>query len=221
MPGALSKDYIIEKATELHGDKYRFDDRFVYTGYNKKTEVFCTVAGHGYFEVRPGFLIATVPQGCPKCGALKAGASKRRTTESFVEAAIQLHGDKYDYTETVYKTATELVTIKCKAHNKNFTMSPNHHLSGRGCQDCSRRKNLPDLFAEAVKIFGENKFDYSRITSENYKGVLDKVSIGCLTCNKVFERTLSAHISSKKGCPTCNRKRKSSGSVESKDESEY
>jgi len=37
-------------------------------------------------------------------------------TNIFIEKAKEIHGDKYDYSKTIYNKATELITITCKIH---------------------------------------------------------------------------------------------------------
>ena len=41
---------------------------------------------------------------------------KRLTTEEFVRRAKEVHGDEYDYSQTVYTTAKNTVLIICKKH---------------------------------------------------------------------------------------------------------
>ena len=42
--------------------------------------------------------------------------SKRLTTKEFIDRAIKVHGDKYDYSQTIYINAKTKVKIKCKKH---------------------------------------------------------------------------------------------------------
>ena len=41
---------------------------------------------------------------------------KKRTTEEFIELARQVHGDKYDYSKTVYVNKRSKVIITCPIH---------------------------------------------------------------------------------------------------------
>lgn len=61
--------------------------------------------------------------------------SKKVTTEDFIKKAISIHGSKYDYSNVIYKKSNDNVIIKCFEHG-NFKMSPNNHLSGKGCKKC-------------------------------------------------------------------------------------
>jgi len=42
--------------------------------------------------------------------------SKRLTTEEFIERAIKIHGNKYDYSLVEYKNTDSKVKIICKNH---------------------------------------------------------------------------------------------------------
>lgn len=62
--------------------------------------------------------------------------SKKKTTEQFIIEAMNIHGDKFDYSETVYVTSRDKVTIICKQHG-NFKTQAFKHLSGKGgCKKC-------------------------------------------------------------------------------------
>ena len=66
---------------------------------------------------------------------------KRRTTEDFVDRARKIHGDKYDYSKTVYTRTKDKVIIICKQHGE-FFQTPNAHVSAKkGCHRCG--KNFP------------------------------------------------------------------------------
>lgn len=62
--------------------------------------------------------------------------SKRTTKEDFLERALKVHGDMYDYSKVDYKTTETKVTIICKIHGE-FIMRPRAHYSDRrGCPQC-------------------------------------------------------------------------------------
>ena len=49
--------------------------------------------------------------------------TRRRTTEEFVEKAIAVHGDRYDYSLVEYVNANTKVTIICLVHG-GFEQTP-------------------------------------------------------------------------------------------------
>ena len=42
--------------------------------------------------------------------------SKKTTTEEFIARAKQIHGDKYDYANVIYRTRDDKVKIICPIH---------------------------------------------------------------------------------------------------------
>ena len=65
--------------------------------------------------------------------------NKRLTQEQFLQKAIAVHGDKYDYSETIYVKSKEKALFKCREHGI-FSQKPNDHLKGRGCPGCKKSK---------------------------------------------------------------------------------
>lgn len=61
---------------------------------------------------------------------------KRATTAEFIERALKVHGDKYDYSSVEYLNSTTKVVILCKIHGK-FLQQPSNHLAGHGCPECA------------------------------------------------------------------------------------
>lgn len=63
--------------------------------------------------------------------------SKKLTTEEWVKNAKNVHGERYDYTSTIYTNCLTKLTIYCKEHGA-FEQLPNNHLSSNGCPKCGR-----------------------------------------------------------------------------------
>jgi len=70
--------------------------------------------------------------GCQKC----AGVAKL-TTEDFIERSKKIHGDLYDYSQSVYINSGEKVKIICKKHGLFQQIAGGHYQSGQGCPRCS------------------------------------------------------------------------------------
>lgn len=65
--------------------------------------------------------------------------AKRKTTEQFIAEAKAIHGDKYDYSKTVYKTGKEKVCIICPRHGV-FWQRASDHLRGHKCPVCASER---------------------------------------------------------------------------------
>lgn len=53
----------------------------------------------------------------------------------FINKAIQIHDNKYDYTKIEYINRQSEIIIICKTHGE-FEQRPHYHLLGRGCYEC-------------------------------------------------------------------------------------
>lgn len=108
-------------------------------------------------------------------------------TEQFIEKAIKIHGNKYDYSKCQYKIASKKVIIICKNHGE-FELTPNKHLSrGDGCKYCGReqssnkqRSNTDEFIKKAVNIHidecGNPLYLYNNV---NYINANTKILITC------------------------------------------
>ena len=126
-----------------------------------------------------------------------------RTTEEFIEEAIKIHGVKYDYLKVLYSKSAEKITITCKVHG-DFKQTPNKHLQGQGCKQCSYIKNgclnrlSTEQFIEKAKKVHGNLYDYSQV---KYVNNSTKVTINC-PIHGEFEQSASSHMKGV-GCKTC------------------
>lgn len=92
--------------------------------------------------------------------------SKKLTKEDFIEKAIQIHGDTYNYSNVVYAGNKIKVGILCKQHGV-FFQKPNNHISLKhGCPKCKaikhsdrNTKNFNSFYEKAKNKFGD-KFKY-------------------------------------------------------------
>lgn len=121
------------------------------------------------------------------------------TNIEFIQSALCVHGDKYDYSLVEYNNSKSKVYIICEEHGK-FLQLPNNHLMGHGCKKCrSLRKNTIDLIIDFEKTHGD-KYDYSLV---EYKGANVKVEIICKK-HGVFTQLPYSHISGR-GCIKCDK----------------
>lgn len=122
-------------------------------------------------------------------------------TDIFIERSISIHGDKYDYSKSIYTSARKNITITCRIHG-DFEQRASHHTDGSGCKKCAdseRSKNKlsqKEVIARFKNKHGE-KYDYSLVS---YLSVKHKIKIIC-PVHGVFEQTASDHFVS--GCKKC------------------
>jgi hypothetical protein len=87
-----------------------------------------------------------------------------KTTQQFIEEAIAVHGDAYDYSKTEYKNNKAKVIIICKKCNNEFLQTPGQHIIGKSCNNCrynSMRFTKEQVIEKAKKIYGENKYNFT------------------------------------------------------------
>lgn len=126
-------------------------------------------------------------------------------TSQFIEKAQKVHGDRYDYSLSVYKNAKEKIIIICKIHGE-FKQVARKHVSGQGCRKCcfiklgnDKRKSLEKFIEDAEAVHGD-KFDYSKVV---YTTANDKITIICKTHNQEFQQTPQDHLRSNGICSKC------------------
>jgi hypothetical protein len=66
---------------------------------------------------------------------------KKLTTEEFIQKAVAVHGDKYEYLNVNYEHSQKKVEIICKKHGV-FQQRSNNHLMGIGCPECRKEKSI-------------------------------------------------------------------------------
>ena len=154
----------IKKAIKVHGDKYDYSKvKYV----NNRTKVCIIRPEHGEFWQTPSMHLQG--QGCRKCYG-----NEKMSTETFIEKAKKIHGDKYDYSKVVYTGNKNKIEIICKRHGP-FLQRPDMHLQGNGCSKCSyedavrRPKKEAEQFIEDAKQIHGEIYDYSKVVYINNK----------------------------------------------------
>lgn len=129
------------------------------------------------------------------------------SNEEFVSKARNVHGDKYDYSKVEYVNGETKLCIICPKHGE-FWQTPENHLQGRGCKQCSierqvaRLTKTKDKFVEdCVRLHGD-KFSYE---DSDYVNCHVKVKIKCNKCGNYFFMTPHNHLTHKEGCPFCKQ----------------
>lgn len=128
------------------------------------------------------------------------------TTEEFINKAVNIHGNIYDYSETVYVFSKKKVRIGCREHGI-FEQTPNSHLDGAGCPKCGAQKcgkykhkrRTTQRFVETAKAKFGDLFDYSET---DYSGCDEPITIICRKHGR-FVQTPANHLGNMYGCQQC------------------
>ena len=140
---SLTKEEFIEKARQVHGDKYDYS-KVEYKNTHSNICIICKE--HGEFLQTPHNHLKG--KGCPDCAG-----NIQLTTEEFIKRAQQIHGNRYDYSKVNYKNNHDKVCIICPNHGE-FFQRPYEHLNGKGCRYCniSHLENTVQLFLDNLNI---------------------------------------------------------------------
>lgn len=64
---------------------------------------------------------------------------RRLAQQEFIARAISVHGDRYDYSNSLYVNSRTDVLIRCNRCGKIFPQNPQSHLTGKGCRACAMK----------------------------------------------------------------------------------
>ena len=198
MPITLTLPQFIEKASTIHNNYYSYTNA-VYINSHTKLLITCPV--HGDFNMSPNNHLNG--QGCRLCNISTASSKRMKDLSTFINEAKAVHGDAYDYTETVYTGALKPITYKCNTCNQYVTQTAVAHLVGRGCTYCAFDKSLTTkkkLYASKFQTFININSEYQAITS--YVAAKKPITIKHLYCGKEFTTTPDNFMHNH-GCPSC------------------
>jgi hypothetical protein len=183
------EEKVIERGWSLSGE-------YEFLGPSSKVNLICP-NGHSR-NIAPSKFRGG--QGCALCAG-----NAPYTTKTFIEQAAAVHGERYDYSKTVYPKNNKLkLTITCRKHG-DFEQTASDHINQKsGCQRCKaditsivHSKTHEQFMAKVNAIHGDtylyNKAKY--IKSNQHVTI---------TCRKHgdFEQLPNVHVNGS-GCPTC------------------
>ena len=192
------EDFVLKLKQVFKDENYDYSQT-KYVDYKTESTVICPK--HGLFKRLPPVLL----RGCG-CALCIQGEGPY-TTEEFISMAKEVHGDKYDYSGTVFTALRDRTDIRCPKHGV-FNILPREHLNGKGCPQClaDSKWTREKFIEEANKVHGD-KYDYSKV---EFITMTDKV---CIVCHEMdpylkrehgeFWQSPSNHLNSR-GCPRCN-----------------
>jgi hypothetical protein len=188
----ITQEEYLERIKNNFGDEYDLSKlKFV----NWKTGVLIGCKTHGFVEMNPHGLLYQKDR-CRLCRGFD------QTTESWIQKAKAIHGDKFDYSESHYTGMVKKIKIICPTHGPFYQNAGGHILSGgRGCAECSGVKKLSrEEFIKKSSLVHNNKYDYSRIDYDNNKA---HIEIIC-PIHGTFSQRPDRHLQGD-GCSKCGK----------------
>jgi hypothetical protein len=187
---ANTLEEFIEIVNRHHNNKYDYS-KVQYVNNYTKIEIICRVHG-SFWQIPKNHYIS----GCKLCADIE------KSNKNFIEDAIKIHGDRYDYSKSIYINQYDPIIIICKIHGQ-FEQTPKIHLEGSGCRKCYDEspkynlKSLEQFIIESKNIHGD-RYDYSFSQYVNNK---TPVRIICKIHGE-FEQPPRQHVMGS-GCPEC------------------
>ena len=144
----LTRDEFEQRAREIHGDKYDYS-KVEYVNNSTKVCIICPEHGE-FWQTASEHLRG---HGCPKCGQLLVSKKKQISFDVYLTRFKEVHGDKYDYTHTIYINSLTKINIVCPEHGE-FWQLPYDHCTGHGCPKCANQQSKAE--EEIVRFLSEN-----------------------------------------------------------------
>lgn len=157
--------------------------------------------------------------GCPdpECCWKKISEVKASNTEDFVNKAIVIHGNKFDYSETVYDRSFKKLEIYCPKCEEYFLQTPSDHLNGCGCPYCAGDRQLQcyifviseDINPLGFKFGIANRFE-SRLSRQKTRSRYNVDILGvwefcdtytCKECERYIKQNFSCSYFTKEDYP--------------------
>lgn len=128
------------------------------------------------------------------------GNRMTKNEKRFWERIYNTWGDKYNYSQTVYKPDNEYINVICRKHGL-FTINCGNFKNKHGCKVCDNENKsyTNDKFLKDVNII---KGDWYEPITEAHGVEKQKVIILCKTCGNLFSTTPRNFLKSK-SCPYC------------------
>ena len=187
----------LEKTKIIHGDKYDYSK----TNYlDSKTDIIIICKIHGEFTQKATTHLSGC--GCKKCGILTTANKQRSNKEEFIKKAIEIHGDKFDYSKVEYIDVDTHTTIICKEHG-DFEQTPYCHITKAICcrKCCGNYQYTSEEFIEKLKNKRGDTYNYNKVEYINSK---NNIIIECKKHGDFLQQP-GNHLQGA-GCPLCINK---------------
>lgn len=169
--------------------------------------VFDSKSGENTIWETTYYLFINEETDCMIFAKSKMSKAKVKNQEEFIKECKLKYGNKYDYSEVIYKNNKTKVKIYCNKCKKYFWMTPQNHLFGDiGCPYCAKefigfhnRSNNSEFIAKARLIHGD-LYDYSKV---DYVTCFDPVLIIDNETGEEFWQSPAVHL---RGCGNPNKK---------------
>lgn len=197
----LDKQEFIRRSRIIHQDLY--DYQLVrLDNLNSIVTIICKE--HGPFQQRAFSHLKG--HGCKKCrrGTKTIIQPRQYDNNWFVLKAKEIHGSKYNYEHTYYRSSEQDIIVQCPKHGV-FTQIARDHLRGHGCPQCgleqlheNNNRSVEEFTRLSCEVHG-HRYRYDQV---NYVNQDINVEITCPE-HGIFTQKPRHHLRGQ-GCPQCN-----------------
>ena len=154
----------IERANKIFNGYYDYS-KVQFTNA-KEDDITIICPKHGEFKYKVFWHLAG--HGCKHCAVERS----RLTKDEFVQRANKIHGNKYDYSNSVIDGIRNEVEISCPKHGV-FMQTPESHLKGCGCPRCGREESDAEreLYEYVCSLVGKENVIHNDRTVLNGKEI--------------------------------------------------
>lgn len=134
---------------------------------------------------------------------------KRKTTEEWIKDARKIHGNKYDYSKSIYTKNNSYIIIICKKHGEFEQWPAAHSSNGSGCPRCKaeiaseRNRMSSDNILKRLQEKYNGRYSYPNFIKE-YVNFHSSITIKCNLHNLTYSLQLCSHLQKHSpGCKKC------------------
>lgn len=153
------------------------------------------------------FIIRYDGKGCPNmCGTKYERWSLKKLNEKITDEQKENNDYSLVTKNSFDKGVHSILKIICRKCDEIYEQSPNNHINLRhGCPNLcgtTREKWSLRKFNRRITDKQREKNDYSFVNGDSFKeGGKSILKIICRRCDKIYEKSVEAHLNGKNGCP--------------------
>lgn len=193
----MTTEEFIQRSKAVHGDKYDYS-LIKYKNTKSNVTLICKDCGKAFEQNAGNHLNGA---GCNNC--------RRLTQEEFIKKAKEIHGDKFDYSPTVYTTRRNNILVKCRECGEVFSVRAGHLLDGQGCPKCWQDRLTTEKYIARAKEKFHDRYDY---TDTVYVNARTKIKFVC-PIHGAVEQNPMQHLNGF-GCPKCEDENQRATTIE-------
>lgn len=184
----LTKEEFVEKAKNIHGDRYSYEN-VNYVNAHERVEIYCNSCKES-FPMAP-YAHTNKEQGCYNC-SLKEKSFQ--ALENRLNLLKKYYDSRYTFPDISFTRNNDYITVKCNIHDKEYTHQLSHFILGKFkpscCNEENRRIKRFNSFYNKLSEYHRDKYTYD---VDSFKTVLDPIIIYCPIHGKQLQKP-SVHL---------------------------